>query len=62
MRHLIDFGDLSRQEWDQLYARASQIIELFLPDRHASAGWDGIWVRGPQFLLCGQGRDTKGYH
>ena len=27
MRHLIDFGDLSRQEWDQLYARASQIID-----------------------------------
>ena len=27
MRHLIDFGDLSRQEWDTLYARASQIID-----------------------------------
>ncbi len=27
MRHLIDFGDLSRQEWDELYARASQIID-----------------------------------
>ena len=27
MRHLIDFGDLSRQEWDELYARASQIMD-----------------------------------
>ena len=27
MRHLIDFGDLPRQEWDALYARASQIID-----------------------------------
>ncbi len=27
MRHLIDFGDLTRQEWDQLYARASQIMD-----------------------------------
>ena len=27
MRHLIDFGDLSRQEWDELYARASEIID-----------------------------------
>ena len=27
MRHLIDFGDLSREEWDALYARASEIID-----------------------------------
>ena len=27
MRHLIDFGDLPRQEWDELYARASRIID-----------------------------------
>ena len=27
MRHLIDFGDLSRQEWDELYARADQIMD-----------------------------------
>ena len=27
MRHLIDFGDLSRQEWDELYARASRIMD-----------------------------------
>ena len=27
MRHLIDFGDVSRQEWDELYARASAIID-----------------------------------
>ena len=27
MRHLIDFGDLKRQEWDELYARASSIID-----------------------------------
>ena len=26
MRHLIDFGDLSREEWDTLYQRADQII------------------------------------
>ena len=27
MRHLIDFGDLTRQEWDELYQRASQIMD-----------------------------------
>lgn len=27
MRHLIDFGDLPRQEWDDLYARAEQIMD-----------------------------------
>ncbi len=27
MRHLIDFGDLPRAEWDALYARASQIMD-----------------------------------
>jgi aspartate carbamoyltransferase catalytic subunit len=27
MRHLIDFGDLPREEWDALYARASEIID-----------------------------------
>ncbi len=27
MRHLIDFGDLTRQEWDELYARADRIID-----------------------------------
>jgi len=27
MRHLIDFGDLPREEWDELYLRASQIID-----------------------------------
>lgn len=27
MRHLIDFGDLTRQEWDELYARASKIMD-----------------------------------
>ena len=26
MRHLIDFGDLDRREWDELYARADRII------------------------------------
>ena len=36
MRHLIDFGDLSRQEWDTLYARASQIIDN--PRRVPGAG------------------------
>ena len=32
MRHLIDFGDLSRQEWDELYARADEIITA--PEKH----------------------------
>ena len=27
MRHLIDFGDLTRQEWDEMYARASRIMD-----------------------------------
>ena len=27
MRHLVDFGDLTREEWDELYARASKIID-----------------------------------
>ena len=27
MRHLIDFGDLERREWDELYARASRIMD-----------------------------------
>ena len=27
MRHLIDFGDLDRREWDELYARAARIID-----------------------------------
>ena len=27
MRHLIDFGDLPREEWDELYLRASQIMD-----------------------------------
>ena len=32
MRHLIDFGDLSRQEWDQLYRRAERIMDA--PEDH----------------------------
>ena len=27
MRHLIDFGDLSRAEWEALYQRTSAIID-----------------------------------
>ena len=27
MRHLIDFGDLTREEWEQLYQRCSQIMD-----------------------------------
>ncbi len=27
MRHLIDFGDMTRQEWDALYKQASEIID-----------------------------------
>ena len=34
MRHLIDFGDLSREEWDALYNRASQIMDN--PDKFNS--------------------------
>lgn len=26
-RHLIDFGDLTREEWEEIYARADQIID-----------------------------------
>ena len=25
MRHLIDFGDLTREEWERLYARTSEL-------------------------------------
>ena len=32
MRHLIDFGDLSRQEWDELYRRAGRIMDA--PEDH----------------------------
>ena len=32
MRHLIDFGDLPREEWDELYARAERIMDD--PERH----------------------------
>ena len=32
MRHLIDFGDLSRAEWDQLCARAQRIMDA--PEDH----------------------------
>ena len=32
MRHLIDFGDLSRQEWDQLYQRAERMMDA--PEKH----------------------------
>ncbi len=35
MRHLIDFGDLTREEWDRLYAQASQIIDA--PERFLDA-------------------------
>ncbi len=27
MRHLIDFGDMTRQEWDELYRQCSAIID-----------------------------------
>ena len=32
MRHLIDFGDLPREEWDELYARAERIMDA--PEQH----------------------------
>ena len=35
MRHLIDFGNMSRQEWDTLYARASRIIDA--PEKYIDA-------------------------
>ena len=34
MRHLIDFGDLSREEWDSLYERANQFMDN--PDKFNS--------------------------
>ena len=34
MRHLIDFGDLSREEWDALYNRANQFMDN--PDKFNS--------------------------
>ena len=33
MRHLIDFGDLTREEWEALYNRASQMIDA--PEKFA---------------------------
>ncbi|MCD7948532.1 MAG: aspartate carbamoyltransferase [Oscillospiraceae bacterium] len=35
MRHLVDFGDLSRAEWDQLYATCSDIMDH--PDNYLNA-------------------------
>ena len=32
MRHLIDFGDLSRREWEELYDRASRMMDA--PERY----------------------------
>lgn len=26
-RHLIDFGDLTREQWDELYARCAKIVK-----------------------------------
>ena len=34
-RHLIDFGDLSRQEWEAIYARAEQIMDA--PEEYLDA-------------------------
>lgn len=34
-RHLIDFGDLSRQEWEAIYARAEQIMDA--PEQYLDA-------------------------
>ncbi len=35
MRHLTDFGDMTREEWDTLYERASRIIDA--PQEHMDA-------------------------
>lgn len=35
MRHLIDFGDLAREEWDELYQRADKIITA--PEQYIDA-------------------------
>ncbi len=35
MRHLIDFGDMTRAEWDALYARAQDILDA--PQRYLDA-------------------------
>lgn len=42
MRHLIDFGDLTREEWESLYARTSEIIDA--PEQFINA------CRGPGLL------------
>lgn len=35
MRHLIDFGDMTRAEWDALYARCETIMDA--PEKHLDA-------------------------
>lgn len=35
IRHLIDFGDLSRQEWEEIYARAERIMDA--PEEYLDA-------------------------
>ena len=53
MRHLIDFGDLPRQEWDSLYHRASEIIDA--PEKFidvcrgkvsANLFYEPVWAAG----------------
>ena len=42
MRHLIDFGDLPREEWDSLYARAKMCIrdsDRRMAQRRYFPGW-----------------------
>ena len=36
MRHLIDFGDLAREEWDELYQRAQRVNDAL---RRRSSTW-----------------------
>ena len=38
MRHLIDFGDMTRQEWDALYRRTQDIIDHPADYRDACRG------------------------
>ena len=40
MRHLIDFGDMTREEWERLYARASEIMDA--PEKFVDVSRQGV--------------------
>ena len=50
MRHLIDFGDMTREEWEALYARASEIMdapERFVDVCHGKVSCNLFYDRPP---------------